>query len=216
MIHPSAIISPQAQIGAGVSVGPYSIVHDNVVIGAGTTIGSHCEIGHPSALAEGRPLCIGENSLIRSHSVFYEGSTFGERLITGHRVTVRELTVAGKNLQIDVVAGRDWPADLEKYRLAIHCGACMINRREMLHRLQTAGALAYTSLFALVPLTAAVLGILAAFPVFDEWKDRLTAFVFRNFVPATGDVVLIQDADLEYDPKEYPRLLQPIVDGHFR
>ena len=55
--------------------------------------------------------------------------------------------------------------------------------------LQTAGALAYTSLFALVPLTAAVLGILAAFPVFDEWKDRLTAFVFRTFVPATGDVV---------------------------
>ena len=51
---------------------------------------------------------------------------------------LRERT--GKNLQIDVVAGRDWPADLEKYRLAIHCGACMINRREMLHRLQTAGA----------------------------------------------------------------------------
>jgi membrane protein len=54
---------------------------------------------------------------------------------------------------------------------------------------QTAGALAYTSLFALVPLTAAILGVLAAFPVFAGFRERITGWVFRNFVPAAGDIV---------------------------
>jgi glycosyltransferase involved in cell wall biosynthesis len=39
------------------------------------------------------------------------------------------------------------------------------------------------------------------------------AAVRTGFAQAAGDIVLIQDADLEYDPNQYPRLIQPIVEG---
>ena len=100
LIHSTAIISPTAKLGSDVEIGPYSIIHDNVILGDRVKVAAYCELGIPTPLGNGTPLEITEDSLIRSHSVFYESSSFGPKLITGHHVTVRENTQAGAAFQI--------------------------------------------------------------------------------------------------------------------
>ncbi|MGA2782264.1 MAG: [FeFe] hydrogenase H-cluster maturation GTPase HydF [Smithella sp.] len=91
-------------------------------------------------------------------SVMARGAAFIDRLQPGDRVLIAEACshhaleddigrikiprwlrqYVGGDLQIDISSGRDYPDDLKKYKLILHCGGCMINRREMLTRLRKA------------------------------------------------------------------------------
>ena len=52
---------------------------------------------------------------------------------------IRQYT--GKNLDFEVYSGHDYPEDLQKYALVLHCGGCMLNRRENLSRIELAAHL---------------------------------------------------------------------------
>lgn len=65
-----------------------------------------------------------------------------------------------------------------------------LGRRFLDDRLfEVAGALAFTTVFALVPLSMVVFGVLSAFPVFDTWSQQLSDYVFSNFVPSSARAV---------------------------
>jgi len=52
-----------------------------------------------------------------------------------------------------------------------------------------AGELSFTTVFALVPLSMVVFGVLSAFPVFERWSEQLTDYVFSNFVPSSARAI---------------------------
>ncbi len=103
-IHPTAIVSPEAELGEGVTVGPYAIVGAGVGIGAGTSVGAHATIEGPTALGrENRvfPHAVlgfdpqdlkyhGEKTWLKigDHNVFREFSTVHRGTVTGRGETL--------------------------------------------------------------------------------------------------------------------------------
>ena len=87
-VHPTAIIDSSAKIGAGVSVGPYSVIGPDVEIGDNTWVGPHVVINGPTKIGAGNKIyqfaSIGE----APQDLKYDGEP--TRLEIGDRNTIRE------------------------------------------------------------------------------------------------------------------------------
>jgi len=72
-IHASAVVSPSAHIGQGVSIAPHCVVEDDAVIGDGSRLGPGCVIGQGARL--------GKDCLLHARVTLYHGVRVGERAI---------------------------------------------------------------------------------------------------------------------------------------
>lgn len=125
IIHPTAIVSPEAGLDEGVEVGPYSIIGPNVRIGRGTKISSHVRIegdtvigvrcsifpgavlGMPAQTrrSEGvrSKLVIGSENIFREYVTVHTGMSEGSKTVIGDR----NFLMANAHVGHDCVLGND-------------------------------------------------------------------------------------------------------------
>ncbi len=125
-IHPTAIVSPEAEIGDGVTIGAYSIVESGAILGEGTklhaqtyiggatTLGARCEVFPFAVLGmppqdfkhngEKTRLEIGADTTIREHVTMHPGTASGKRLT---RVGQGGYFMVGAHVAHDCVVGNN-------------------------------------------------------------------------------------------------------------
>ena len=89
-IHPTAIISPKAELGRNVSIGPYSIVGDDVILHDDIQVASHCVIEGPSEFGSGSVFFPFVSAGQAPQDLKYKGERSWLR--AGERNTFREFT----------------------------------------------------------------------------------------------------------------------------
>ncbi|MBF0464520.1 MAG: transferase [Nitrospirae bacterium] len=79
-----------------------AIIYPNVILGENCTIEDFVVIGAVPVGYDDEPLqtIIGDNAVIRSHTVIYAGNTIGNNFHTGNKANIRELNLIGHNVSI--------------------------------------------------------------------------------------------------------------------
>ena len=86
-VHETAVVSPSARIGSGVSIGAYSVIESGVTVESDCSIGTHCFIGGNTYIAEGT--VIQNNVSIGGVGLGFHFEAGGQRLFFPHLGAVR-------------------------------------------------------------------------------------------------------------------------------
>ena len=89
-IHPTSIVSPKAEIGQNVSIGPYSIIGDGVILHDDVRVASHCVVEGPSEFGRGSVFFPFVSAGQAPHDLKYRGERSWLR--SGERNTFREFS----------------------------------------------------------------------------------------------------------------------------
>ncbi|HKA19541.1 MAG TPA: acyl-ACP--UDP-N-acetylglucosamine O-acyltransferase [Blastocatellia bacterium] len=97
-IHPTAIISPKAELGNNIDVGPYSIIGEDVILHEDVRVGSHCVIEGPSEFGRGTIFYPFVSAGQAPQDLKYRGERSWLR--TGERNTFREFTTLQRGTEV--------------------------------------------------------------------------------------------------------------------
>ncbi len=121
-VHPTAVVSPEAKLGPGVTVGPFAVIGGDVTLGAGTTVGAHASIEGPAVFGErnrifahvvlgfepqdlkyqNEPtrLVVGDDNVIREFATVHRGTATGrgETVIGSHNYLMAYTHIAHDNV----------------------------------------------------------------------------------------------------------------------
>ena len=81
-----------------------AIIHPNVRLGRNVIVEDYCIIGAPFAGFSGQETVIGDEAVIRSHTVIYAGNVIGAKFQTGNKANIRELNSIGDSVSIGTLS----------------------------------------------------------------------------------------------------------------
>jgi UDP-3-O-[3-hydroxymyristoyl] glucosamine N-acyltransferase len=140
-IHPSAVVDPSAQLGAGVSIQPHAVIDAGVRIGDETIVGAGSYIGHETVIGRAcliyPRVTIRERSRIGSRVIIHSGAVigadgFGFEMVDGRQEKIQQLGIV--RIDDDVEIGANTTIDRARFgRTWIQEGAKIDNLVQVAH-----------------------------------------------------------------------------------